>query len=307
MLHEKYESIQSIWQLVEDGELLAYSNDSLATVLNLDELTSMTWESPLVLNADQLSQAMVKASYLSNSEIIAFLDANSKNFGIELNTHSIALTYEPVTESGINLGRQPWFFIDVIELKEVLPQHQVDFLNAYVSSQLQRGDLDNIYIRQNNNYLNIGEDLAYKAVFYDHLFAPSYELLDSAIAQSWISMVELMAFAHAAQMKSVYADQNLKKEIPYDQLSQFVKVRVPNPDKPDDPYNQVEIDVAVLYDGSGIKNFRILNTEDQWILESEWVGEEYKLIYLDITEEVEGLPQYCQYWMQLMAVTQSED
>ncbi|MDB4107310.1 gliding motility protein GldN [Bacteroidia bacterium] len=126
-----------VWNAVMDGEVSAYVNDSLTSIITPEDITEAVSieTSVMVPNPDNpddpydLIEQMVSETY-EPSKIVKYrimedwiFDYNYSDFRSRI--IAIAPLWKPLTESGIELGEVPLYWLKMDDLRDKLAQEEV--------------------------------------------------------------------------------------------------------------------------------------------------------------------------------------
>ena len=126
-----------VWNSVMDGEVSAYVNDSLTSIITPEDISKAVSieTSVMVPNPDNpddpydLIEQMVSETY-EPSKIVKYrimedwiFDYNYSDFRARI--IAIAPLWKPLTESGIELGEVPLYYVKMDDLRDKLSQEEV--------------------------------------------------------------------------------------------------------------------------------------------------------------------------------------
>jgi hypothetical protein len=249
-----------IWDNVKKGKLTAYRNDSLASTITYDEIFEM---STLKVEAHEQNPDNPEDPYdliIKHYTIEFNPDTDFKGISVSyqgvfqnwqssFQVQAFAPIWKPVTESGIELGNQPYFWVKKDDLIDLLPNKQVQLFEALIMTRDRVGDFQNPWFYPYTNYVPLGDGIGSNATFnqpYYHLFS-SFQ--DSIMGQHMTRVLTELLYPADQKRETFYKDVKCKKAFKYvqDELMDTVVVQVPDPDLPDDPYALIEKEFVVFY------------------------------------------------------------
>ncbi len=251
------EVLAHIYELVIEGKLTAYQNDSFATKMPIIELQKRFSDEQIgnvgvKEGEDWVVDTVIVTPKNPRESLVGFSLIQSNIFNNSdstvFKTLGINLLY-PLRIAGINLGFNPLCNIKWKELNEVLSIQEMEFLLAYIQTAKLFGNFEFIHLgKDTNDYLI--NDLAWRIT---NKSAPYSQRITSfwqqAIAGAWHRQyIEAAHLAYTSgkacfkepQMRSKFSDVDA-------QLGSVITVAIANPDNPDDPYDLIDTTVQINY------------------------------------------------------------
>ncbi|PCJ66869.1 MAG: hypothetical protein COA58_05300 [Bacteroidetes bacterium] len=265
-----YDLNLKIWNAVHSGEIKAYKNDSLVSVLGLKELDNqISLEfTKMIPNPDNPEDPY---DLVPKIEVVRF-DSSNQFKGVNLHFKktissgsinfqlvSIASVWQPVTASGIDLGINPMYHIKNEDLKKLLG-NQYEFYEALFLIRASVGDFINPFYYPFKDANKLGNEITYYNMWhsqhYLHFSAYQDTIMGHHLASLPVSLAEKIVSTEMElyeDVKLTNAYSNIKS-----QLGDSAYVMVPNPDNPDDPYDLIARVVYLTFELESIKNVEVL-------------------------------------------------
>jgi hypothetical protein len=266
-----------IWNAVHSGEIVAYQNDSLVTEVSSSAIKE--WSSQII-SVKEIRQENGGIETIVITEPFDSLNGYKgarlsydyviSEFGVEFIPRSFIPLHKPSTESGIELGINPIFYVNIKSLDMVLNPEEGKFHRALFKQRIMLGDLMNPFWYPKNDSKLFGQSITFKTVFEDHFWNDFGSKEDTAIGSHLFSLLQFAAtnYQQDREIDIFFKDKELSevyKYVPFD-LSDTISVDVPNPDNPEDPYDIIWRDYTVNFQFDDITNVKIYRQNNDYTL-----------------------------------------
>jgi hypothetical protein len=250
------EVLARTYELIIEGKLSAYWNDSFATKMTKYELE-------IRFSDEYITNIGLKEGDFWTIDSIIIVPKNPREsiVGFSLIQNNTASTSEsstyvtlginllyPLKLAGIDLGINPLCNIKWEDLKKALSSQELEYLQAYIQTAKIFGNFE--FIHFNNDTLgylsdNLSWRLANRAPYHLRLTKP----WQKAVANAGFNQYINAAYSASNSGKRSYKDVNLAKPFKNleNDLMTYYNVEIHNSANPDDPYDLKDTSVAVSF------------------------------------------------------------
>jgi len=278
-VHSKINELNvKIWDALHSGEIVAYTNDSLTSTKNSDEIYKQTTLKTTVMVSNPENPD--DPYDLISKEVVYTFDSSTHFKGINLHYAkvingkrvsfrlvSVAPLWKPVTESGIDLGLQPLFQIRIKDIKK-LKGIDYGFYEALFATRASVGDFVNPYFAPFEDAEQLGQGLTYNHMAHSQHYMNfsdfHYTIVGHHLAYLPISIAiegqrKSLQFFKDAEMKQAYIDVQ-------SELQDSAIVMVTNPENPEDPYDLIPVQVFELFEFERVHKISVIQYQKDVII-----------------------------------------
>lgn len=279
-VHRKTNELNiKIWNAVHSAEIVAYRNDSLASILSS---TSLRKETSLVSKVMISNPANPNDPYDLIEKITVFqFDSSSmfeginlyyskimKNRTIKFTRVSLAPQWKPMTESGIDLGVNTLFHVKIDDVRELLGQ-EYEFYESLFTLRASLGDFINPYYYPFDDVEQLDEEISYYNTWHSQHYIQFQSKQDSIMGYHFATIPVFLASILKESGLNLFQDKKLRKAYldVESQLMDSISVIVPNPENPGDPYDLVAKTLYVFFDLNSVKDIDIFKKRKDFIID----------------------------------------
>ena len=262
-VHDKINTLNlELWNAVHIGEIKAYENDSLATEKPSEDIRE--WANPVLSTILFDSINGFKGVNLS-------YDFEYSNLGIQFKIRALAPLFTPSTESGVDLGIIPLFWVKRKSLKQLFSKKEYEFYDALFKQRMTLGDFMNPYFYRDENMTKFGSSATSRTVFEEPVWNVFTHQIDTAIGHHLFSLLTFASTNYQQEegVNIFYQDRELTKLyecVPFD-LAVTDTVLVPNPENPENPKDLIPYEVWEQFWFWDVSSINITRLDKDYLLE----------------------------------------
>jgi len=261
---ERVNSINiKLWEGLEAGKFQAYANDSLASTMSFEEVKERcahkVWEQ-VQLSEDpyDIMDTLIEEPFNPLEEFTGmYLRFNREplkdGIGLSYRLASISPIYE-MSVSGIDLGNQPIFSVDLKDLEAVIGKEDYQFIEAVSQQRAMLGDFSMMYIDiESGELTEIGSNLAFDEISKGPITLVLYQRTFDILGYYNWSLFSALARKREEMGESLFKDSMLTQ--PYTnttrELRQEFTIEIPDPEEADNPYSLIDTMILVSFEITG--------------------------------------------------------